>query len=161
MTTQAINKPADIGIHKVPVIAGASVIAFSLALATSTSLGFFDRQGVPEEIRAENGVMSVDTRSIKFHDAADGAVWVSDAETGLELGRFAQGEGGFVRATARAMVTGRQENGLGSAVPFELITWDNGGMTLRDTQTGRSVELHAFGGKTHEIYQDMMEKGRE
>jgi len=159
MTTQAIQ-PTDFRVHKIPVIACASVIGTSLALAISTHLGFFERQGVPEQIRAERGVMSLDTRSIRFIDTADGAVMVADAETGQELGRFGQGEGGFVRATARAMATARESQGLGPAVPFELITWDNDAMTLRDTQTGRSVELHAFGSKTHEIYQDMMAKGR-
>ena len=161
MTTQALASPKDVRIHKVPVVACASMIAMSLGLAISTSLGFFERQGVPEVVRAERGVMSTDTRSIMFHDAADSVIWVSDAQTGMELGRFAQGEGGFVRAPARALVHGRQQHGLGPAVPFELISWDNGAMTLRDTQTGRSVELHAFGGKTHEIYQEMMVKGRE
>jgi len=160
MTTQAIQ-PTDVRVHTIPVVACASVITISLALAISTHLGIFDRQGVPDEIRAERGVMSLETRSIKFNDAADGSVWVSDAATGQELGRFGQGEGGFVRATARAMATAREQQGLGPAVPFELITWDNGAMTLRDTQTGRSVELHAFGSKTHEIYQEMMAKGQK
>lgn len=160
MTTQAIKPTDDFRVHTIPVVACASVITVSLALAISTHLGIFDRQGVPEEMRAERGVMSLDTRSIRFSDTVDGAVVVTDAATGQELGRFGQGEGGFVRATARAMASGRQSQGLGPAVPFELITWDNGAMTLRDTQTDRTVELHAFGSKTHEIYQDMMAKGR-
>ncbi len=154
-------KPDDFRVHKIPLIACGFVISVSLFLSISTSFGLFERQGVPSDLRAEAGVMSTDTRSIKFHDSADGAVWVSDAVTGEELGRFPQGQGGFVRATARAMATGREQNGLSSAVPFELIEWDNGAMTLRDTQTGRTVELHAFGSKTHEIYQDMMVKGRK
>lgn len=151
----------DFRVHTLPLIAMGSVIAITLALVISAQFGFFDRQAVPEQVRAERGVMSVETRSIQFHDAADGAVWVSDAETGLELGRFGQGEGGFVRATARAMVHNRLQHGIGPAVPFELITWDNGMLTLRDTQTGRAVELSAFGSKTHIIYQDMMAKGRK
>ncbi|MDJ0979619.1 MAG: photosynthetic complex assembly protein PuhC [Erythrobacter sp.] len=151
----------DFRVHTLPLIAMGTVIAITLALAISTSLGFFERQAVPESIRAERGVLSVDTRSITFNDAADGSVWVADAETGLELGRFPQGEGGFVRATARAMVHNRIQHGIGPAVPFELIAWDTGAMTLRDTQTGRAVELSAFGSKTHEIYRDMMAKGRE
>ncbi|MEL6541131.1 MAG: photosynthetic complex assembly protein PuhC [Pseudomonadota bacterium] len=160
MNTQAI-KPTDLRMHRLPLIACISVIGISLALTISTNLGFFERQGDPDQIRAERGVTSVDTRSIKFHDGANGDVWVSDAETGEELGRYPQGKGGFVRATARAMATGRQQRGFDSLVPFELIAWDNGAMTLRDTQTERSVELHAFGRNTHEIYKDIMAKGRE
>lgn len=160
MTTQAI-KPTDMRVHKIPLIACVSVIGLSLALTISTNLGYFERQGDPDQLRAERGVVSVDTRSIKFNDDANGDVWVSDAVTGEELGRYPQGDGGFVRATARAMATARQQSGFDATVPFELIAWDNGAMTLRDTQTGRSVELHAFGAKTHEIYEDILAKGRK
>lgn len=151
----------DFRVHTLPLIAMGVVVSLTLALAISTSVGIFERQGVPDQIRAENGVMSLDTRSIQFHDSANGDVWVSDGVTGEELGRFPQGEGGFVRATARAMTHHRIQHGLGSAVPFELIAWDNGALTLRDTQTGRTVELASFGSKTHEIYQDMLVKGRK
>ena len=93
----------DFRVHTLPLIAIGSVVALTLALAISTSLGVFERQGVPEQIRAERGVKLADTRDIKFGDAADGSVIVVDAQTGNELGRYPQGEGGFVRATARAM----------------------------------------------------------
>jgi len=151
----------DFRVHTVPLMAMGLVIASSLALAISTSVGIFERQAVPDQVRAERGVMSTDTRSIQFSDAADGSVVVSDALSGQELARFPQGEGGFVRATARAMVSNRRLHKLGPAVPFELIQWDNGSMTLRDTQTGRPVELASFGSKTHEIYQDILAKGRK
>ena len=151
----------DFRVHTLPLIAMGTVVLLTLALAISTSVGLFDRQGVPDQVRAERGTLSVDTRSIQFHDDAKGEVWVSDAVTGEELGRYPQGQGGFVRATARTMATGRIQRGLGSAVPFELIAWDDGSMTLRDTQTGRALELHAFGSKTYEIYQDILVKGRK
>lgn len=150
----------DFRVHTLPLVAMGVVVAITLALAISTSFGVFERQAVPENVRAERGVMSSDTRSIQFHDAANGDVWVSDAVTGEELGRFPQGEGGFVRATARAMTHHRVQHGLGSAVPFELIAWDNGSMTLRDTLTGRAVELASFGSQTHKVYQEMLVKGR-
>jgi len=151
----------DFRVHTLPLIAMGVVVAITLALAMSTSFGFFERQAVPDLVCAENGVMSIDTRSIQFHDSENGDVWVSDAVTGAELGRFPQGQGGFVRATARAMTHNRIQHGMGSAIPFELIAWDNGALTLRDTQTGRAVELASFGSKTHEIYQEMLVKGRE
>jgi len=151
----------DFRVHTVPLIGMSTVVVLTLALVISTQLGFFDRQGVPENVRAERGVTLVETRQIKFNDTADGSVQVVDATTGEELGLYAQGEGGFVRATARAMVHNRIQHGIGSQVPFELITWDSGDMTLRDTQTGRAVELSAFGTKTYVIYQDIMAKGRE
>ncbi|MEM7690085.1 MAG: photosynthetic complex assembly protein PuhC [Pseudomonadota bacterium] len=151
----------DFRVHTLPLIAMGAVVAITLALVISTTAGLFERQGVPDQVRAERGVMSTDTRSIQFHDSANGDVWVSDAVTGAEIGRYPQGEGGFVRATARAMTHNRIQHGYGSTVPFELIEWDNGSMTLRDTQTGRAVELASFGSKTFEIYQDILVKGRK
>ena len=151
----------DFRVHTLPLIAMGVVVAITLTLAISTSMGVFERQAVPETIRAERGVMSTDTRSIRFGDGADGSVIVSDAFDGTELARFPQGEGGFVRATARAMVHNRRLHDLGPAVPFELIEWDNGSMTLRDTLTGRAVELASFGSKTHEVYQEILVKGRK
>jgi len=151
----------DFRVHTLPLMAMGTVVAITLALAISTSFGIFERQAVPDNVRAERGIKSVDTRGIKFNDAADGSIWVADAVTGEELARFPQGEGGFVRATARAMVHNRQLHAMGPAVPFELIKWDNGSMTLRDSQTGRAVELASFGTKTHEVYQDILVKGRK
>ena len=160
MNTHAV-KPTDFRIHKLPMIAMGSVVSITLALAISTSFGVFDRQGVPETVRAENGVQSVDTRSIQFNDDTDGSVWVSDAVTGAELARFPQGEGGFVRATARAMIHNRERHGFGPAVPFELIKWNDGTLTLRDAQTARAVELASFGSQTHTVYKEILVKGRE
>lgn len=151
----------DFRVHTLPLIAMGGVVLITLALVISVKLGLFERQAVPEQNRIESGVQVAETRSIRFHDGADGTIWVADAVSGEELGRYSQNEGGFVRATARAMVLTRQQNNLGPAVPFELIVWDNGGMTLSDPQTGRKLELTSFGTRTHEIYQDIMAKGRK
>ncbi len=150
----------DFRVHTLPLVAMASVVLITLAFVISTSVGIFDRQGVPDQVRAERGVVTIDTRAIQFHDDVNGDVWVSDALTGEEIGRYPQGEGGFVRATARAMTSNRIQHGLGSEVPFELVAWNNGSMTLRDSQTGRSVELASFGGKTQDIYKEILVKGR-
>ncbi len=148
-------------VHKLPVMAMGVVVAITLAMTMAVSFGFFDRQAVPAEIRAADGVMSVETRSLKFFDTAEGGVLVTDAVSGKELARFAPNTGGFVRATARALIQGRMARGIGPAVPFELISWDNGSMTLRDTQTGQAVEVSSFGAKTNEVYEDILRKGRE
>ncbi len=148
-------------VHKLPVMAMGIVVAITLAMTMSVSFGFFDRQGVPAEVRAADGVMSVDTRSLKFFDTPEGGVLVTDGATGDELARYAPNTGGFVRATARALIQGRMVRDIGPAVPFELISWDNGSMTLRDTQTGQAVEVSSFGAKTNDVYKDILNKGRD
>ncbi|MEE4289377.1 MAG: photosynthetic complex assembly protein PuhC [Erythrobacter sp.] len=151
----------DFRVHTVPLVGMSTVVVLTLALVISAKLGFFERQGVPDAIRAEHSVAMTDQRAIRFHDGADGTVWVADAATGEELARFGQNEGGFVRATARAMVHNRRQYKLGPEVPFDLIAWDNGSMTLRDSQTGRAVELASFGSRTHELYKEILVKGRK
>ncbi|MDY7097140.1 MAG: photosynthetic complex assembly protein PuhC [Pseudomonadota bacterium] len=150
----------DFRVHTLPLVAMGVVVAVTLALAMATSFGFFERQAVPDQIRAERGVASIDARSIQFYDSADGSIWVADGETGEELARFASGTGGFVRATARAMTHNRRAHGLGPAVPFQLIAWDDGTLTLRDTQTDRSVELASFGEGVDAVYHEILKKGR-
>ena len=150
----------DLRIHTVPLVAMATVIVITLALAISTSFGYFERQAVPDQIRAENGVTSADSRTIQFYDSADGSIWVADGATGDELARFAPGTGGFVRATARAMTYHRQQHNMGPAVPFELIQWTDGTLTLRDTETGRSVELGSFGKGVDAVYHEILKEGR-
>jgi hypothetical protein len=46
--------------------------------------------------------------------------------------------------------------GIGPEVPFELIRWNDGTLTLRDSETGRTVELSNFGDLNHEIYEGML-----
>ncbi len=147
-------------VHKLPIMAMGVVVAITLAMTMAVSFGFFDRQAVPSEVRAADGVISVETRSLKFFDTSDGGVLVTDGSSGAELARFAPNTGGFVRATARALIQGRMARGIGPAVPFELISWNNGSMTLRDSQTGQAVEVSSFGAKTNEVYENILKEGR-
>ena len=52
-------------------------------------------------------------------------------------------------------------NGIGRATPFELIEWDNGGLTIRDTTTGGTVELASFGADNRKVFADMLPTGAE
>lgn len=146
----------DVGAHKVPLIMLGSMVLVSLALTMSVTFGFFERQAIPSEIRAEKGIKPIDTRPIKFFDEADGTVRVEDGVTGEEVGRFGPGTGGFVRSTARSLVHKRRINKIGRAVPFDLIEWENGGLTLSDSTTGETVELAAFGKDNRKVFADML-----
>lgn len=148
----------EITVHRVPIIMMGSLIAASLALTSLVSLGFFERQAIPSEARAEAGTVKADERALYFFDEADGTVRVEDAGDGAEIARFGPGTGGFVRSTVRSLVYQRRVNGFGREVPFELIEWDNGMLTLLDPTTGKSVELHSFGDGNRETFANFLER---
>ena len=120
------------------------------------TFGFFERQAIPSEARAEAGTVKAAERSLFFFDEADGTVRVEDASNGTELGRFGPGTGGFVRTTVRALVYQRRIKGFGREVPFELIEWDNGMLTLLDPTTGEGVELHSFGDGNRQTFANFL-----
>lgn len=150
----------EITVHRVPLMLMGGLIAITLALTASVSLGFFERQAIPAELRAEAGTMSVATRSLFFFDEADGTVRVEDAVSGDVIARFGPGTGGFVRSSVRSLVHQRRINGIGRAVPFELIEYDDGALALRDTTTGGTVELASFGRDNRAVFAAMLEQGQ-
>ena len=148
----------EIQVHKVPLMLMGGLISITLVLTASVTLGLFDRQAIPDQARAEAGTMAVATRSIQFYDEPDGTVRVEDAASGDHIASFGPGTGGFVRSTMRNFAHQRRIRGIGRATPFELIEWDNGGLTLRDTTTGGSAELSSFGTGNRKTFADMLGK---
>lgn len=146
----------EVTVHKIPIYLMGGVVAISLALTASVTLGFFERQSVPAEARAAAGVKAVAARTLRFFDEADGTVRVEDGATAEVLARFGQGEGGFIRASVRSLVHQRRIRGEGPAVPFELTEWDTGGMTLNDPVTETSVEVSSFGPDNRAVFAKML-----
>ncbi|MEE4201978.1 photosynthetic complex assembly protein PuhC [Erythrobacter sp.] len=146
----------EIVVHRVPLIMMGALVASVLALTTAVTFGFFERQAIPNEAREAAGTMATATRSLHFFDEADGTVRVEDAFTDQVIARFPAGTGGFVRTTVRSLVYQRRINGFGRAVPFELIEWDNGALTLLDSTTGSSVELASFGAGNRQTFANFL-----
>jgi putative photosynthetic complex assembly protein len=132
------------------------MVAASLVLTASVTLGLFPRQAVPAEARAAAGVTAAQSRTLRFFDEPDGSVRVEDGASAEVLARFGQGEGGFIRATVRSLVHQRRIRSIGAEVPFTLTEWDNGGLTLSDPATGRSVEVSSFGPDNRAVYQNLL-----
>ena len=147
----------EVTVHKVPLAMAGALIVSVIALTSAVSFGLLDRQSVPSEARAEAGTMSVQTRSLAFFDEADGTVRVEDAVSGEVVGSYGPGTGGFVRSTMRSLVHQRRINGIGRATPFELIEWDTGALTIRDTTTGSMIELSSFGADNRAVFANMLE----
>ncbi len=106
----------EITVHKVPLMLMGGIIAISLALTASVTLGFLPKQSVPSEARAAAGIGPAQERSLRFFDEPDGTVRVEDGATGEVLARHGVGQGGFIRATVRSLVHQRRM-GASSAPP--------------------------------------------
>lgn len=146
----------EVTVHKVPLYLMGGIVAISLALTASVTLGFFERQSVPAEARAAAGVKPVAERTLRFFDEPDGSVRVEDGATAEVLARFRESEGGFVRASMRSLVHQRRIRNIGPEVAFRLTEWDNGGLTLHDPVTGVSIETDAFGAVNRRVYADLL-----
>jgi putative photosynthetic complex assembly protein len=83
--------------------------------------------------------------ALNFADRADGAVIVSDAADGKVVAVLQPGTHGFVRGVLRGLARDRRMQGIGARQPFVLTQWGDGRLTLRDSATGRTIDLRAFG----------------
>jgi putative photosynthetic complex assembly protein len=85
------------------------------------------------------------TRELRFEDRPDGGVAVIAADSNRTIGVLAPGSDGFVRIVLRGLVRERVRNDQGRQVPFRLVRWADGRLSVEDPTTGRRVDLGAFG----------------
>lgn len=128
------------------LIMAAAIIAISILAALAVRTGIMPLQASPAIHRAENQVVAVTARDLRFSDRADGAVVIEDISNGQVARTIEPGKKtGFVRGIMRSMARERRIRGIGAEAPFRLTAWSDGELTLRDTVTGQSIELNAFG----------------
>ncbi len=84
-------------------------------------------------------------RDLRFEDRADGGIDVYDNKGLSPNDMVAPGSNAFLRATLRGLAQQRKREGENDAVPFRLTAWADGRLTLDDKDTGRHIELEAFG----------------
>ncbi len=124
---------------RLPLIAAGLMVAASLTAVTAVRLS----GGPPTLVPLSDTVVS---RTLRFEDQPGGNVAVIDAGTGAVIETLTTGNDGFVRATLRSLARERRSNqGGGAEVPFVLTAHVDHRLTLRDTATGRSIDLEAFG----------------
>lgn len=87
----------------------------------------------------------VASRALVFADQPDGSVSVFDVQRGQVLTALPAGGGGFVRGALRALARQRRLAHVGPDVPFHLVRWSDGRLTLDDSTTGNHLELDAYG----------------
>lgn len=129
------DRPADRSPH-LPLL-----VVLALAVSTVLAAAWVSRS-VDHGAQPKAAIQQV--RELNFVDQPDGSIAVIDTVSGAEVHRVV-GEAGFVRGVLRAMARERRRLGYGPAAPFQIIAWADGRFGLRDTATGRSIELNSFG----------------
>jgi putative photosynthetic complex assembly protein len=127
------------------LVAAGALVLFTLAATSIVRLAHIAPAASPELLRAQQHILPVKTRSLRFVDRADGAVVITDVG-GATAAVIAPGETtGFIRGVMRGLARERRAHGIGDGPPFTLTLWRDGELSLTDTATGRAIELTAFG----------------
>lgn len=139
------------------LIAAAILLLFTMALTGAVSFGLIPQSANPDLSRSAANVAPMQERSLRFADRSDGAVVITDANSGGVVKIIGYGDGGFARATMRRMAKARMSAGIGSEPPFILTRWENGALSLIDPQTGQEAEIHGFGADHSAVFAEMLE----
>ncbi|MCS6987808.1 MAG: photosynthetic complex assembly protein PuhC [Sphingomonadaceae bacterium] len=124
---------------------GALVLA-TFALTGSVALGLLDRPKPASVQRVEQGIPVVAARRLVFLDRPDGALVIAEPGAPGVVQVIAPGtHQGFVRGVIRSMARERRLRELGPELPYRLMLWGDGRLSLLDEATGRVVELDSFG----------------
>ena len=94
---------------------------------------------------------------LKFDDAADGSVLVTQYPQIRQIAVLQPGTNGFIRGTVRGLVRGRKLASIGSETPFILSRHSNGDLSLLDPANGRQLELKGFGATNFGAFEKIMQ----
>lgn len=147
----------DPTVPKGALVAAAALIFVILGLTGAVSAGILPQEANPTQSRAAANVAALEERNLLFADREDGAVVITDAETGSTVKVIGYGAEGFTRATMRRLAKRRAAAGLGQEAPFTITRWDNGALSLRDPETGAEAELYGFGPDHTAAFAEMLE----
>ncbi len=120
------------------VLSLAALIGLSLIATLGSQVTGFGTVEMPP-------AQAVQSRDLQFVDRAIGGISILDAETGEEIAVLEPGTNGFIRGVMRGFARERRSHGVGRKPPFTVTRWSDGRLSITDRQTGRRVELDAFG----------------
>ncbi len=96
-------------------------------------------------------------RTISFKDRNDGAVVVYDSRIAQIIQVLEPGTNGFLRGVMRGFARDRRSRGIDSTPPFRLSRLHDGRLFIEDPQTGRVVDLGAFGETNLRVFMGLFE----
>lgn len=120
------------------LLGAAGLMVLTLALAANARMSHARNPPAPPP-------PPVAALDVRFEDRPDGSIAMYDAATGREITEVPPRSNGFIRGVLRGMFRGRKLESLGKDGVFRLAHEADGSLTLEDKQTGRRVDLGAFG----------------
>ncbi|MEO3471049.1 photosynthetic complex assembly protein PuhC [Roseomonas sp. CAU 1739] len=127
------SQARDRGFPSAPLFGVAALLAVTIGIALIGGA------------RTPEAASALRQRQLVFEDRADGAVTVRDATDETAFAVLDPGTNGFIRAALRGMARERLREAHGPEIPFRLVAWDDGRLTLDDPATGRRIDIKAFG----------------
>ncbi|MEZ5790953.1 MAG: photosynthetic complex assembly protein PuhC [Nitratireductor sp.] len=129
------------GNSRFPIIPFYAVLGFLAVSVAATVFGTVTGIGKLEDPFGKPQAI----RDIVISGGMDLPVQVLDAHSGKTIASYPVGEGGFVRGSLRALSRMRFVAKTDESVPYRLIRWENGAISLSDTASGERLLLNAFG----------------
>ena len=131
---------------KSALYAAGTLIAVSIMAVGSIRLGLLPALESAPQSRERRQVPAVVTREFRFADRADGALLVTDVAANRLVFVFPPGSNtGFIRGVMRGLMRERRLHEVLRSGPVTVTQWADGALTLKDTSTGRILELGSFG----------------
>lgn len=136
------------------------IVGITLVIVFGVRLGVLPARETAPQLRAEQQVAAVKTRSFVFADRKDGALIASDAQTKevalvLEPGS----NSGFIRGVMRGLMRERMLHEVPRDGAVTVTQWSDGALTLKDPSTGRIIELGSFGGTNRAAFAQLLVPG--
>lgn len=144
----------EIRVPRAALWAAAAIVLFAIGSAGFARMSGLGRSTMPTSTQVEQ-------RALLFEDGADGAVLVRDAVGKSVVDVIQPGAFGFVRVAMRGMARDRKIHGVGADKPFMLTRWADHRVTLDDPETGRRLDLAAFGRVNGEAFERLLNKKQE
>jgi putative photosynthetic complex assembly protein len=149
-----MSQSSEPTVPRAAIWAAGGLIALTVVLSGVGRLGGF---GMAEPAP----VLPAESVELRFEDQTDGSVLVSEVTTGNTIAVLGPGTNGFVRGVLRGFARERRQYEIGKEPPFRLTRWDGGGLSLEDPQTGRTVELQAFGQTNYDAFAQLLRRVSE
>ncbi|OCW58481.1 photosynthetic complex assembly protein PuhC [Hoeflea olei] len=134
---------------RMPLILGLGLIGFAF-----TAIVFGMKTGVGTMINIYDKPVAM--RDIIIDGTHDSEITIIDARSGEVIKVLPTSEGGFIRGSLRALSRIRHVSETPTTLPYRLIQWENGSVSLSDTATGERLYLNAFGPDNVAAYSELL-----
>lgn len=98
----------------------------------------------------------ISVAEVRFADTSDGGIAVIDARSGREITVLPPRSNGFVRGVLRGLFRERRLESIDRDARFRLAREASGRLSLEDPQTGRRIDLDAFGSTNVAAFADLL-----